>query len=149
MLVNGELLDMLRQFALIILFLICFTGYSQDTLDVYRLKNLSYMNSVSTVDCGKEDASSLEVKICLNLKFQEVDASMNHLLVTYLSTIVEDSVKTKILVFHDKWLENRRFQSKLISEGVNGHYLGIYYLDCMNATTQRRIDELNYLLRNE
>ncbi len=136
--------------ALIIFWIFCCAILKgQDTTDVAQLKTMKYLEYANRVNCDSTSGSNLEHRICLNLEFQRIDSIMNLRLVSVLKSIENDSIKTEVIKFHEIWVKNRRFQSKFISNGMNGHMLGIYYLDCMVTTTNRRIEELEYLLRNE
>lgn len=122
---------------------------AQDNSDAVRLKNMSYMRLAGSVSCDDHANSMLEQRICLNLEFQSVDSIMNLKFTALLAKFEEESVQTELKAFQKAWVENRRLQSKLVSTGYRGHMLGIYYLDCMVKTTNRRIEEIEYLLRTE
>ena len=124
-------------------------SFGQDVTDATRLNELSYMKEATKVNCDSIEESSLAVRVCLNLKFQKVDSMMNAKLSLYIDTIENDSIKSKILQFHQQWVANRRLQSEVISKGKRGHYLGISYLDCMVNLTERKLEEYRYLLRED
>lgn len=121
-------------------------AFSQDTTDVYRLKNLSYMKYADKVKCKGDANSNLEIRVCLNLEFQKVDAVMNKKFNLLLEKIETDSTRQRQKEFHQNWIEERRFQAKFVSEGMRGHLLGIVYLNCMVRMTNRRIEDIDFLL---
>ncbi len=121
----------------------------QDNSDAKRLGRLEYMKDKHLIDCDNSTGTSLESRICLNLEFQKLDSIMNVRFVELLDYSVGDSIKTRFKSFQKAWVENRRLQSMLMSEGYSGHMLGIVYLHCMNAATRSRIQELEAILREE
>ncbi len=121
--------------------LICTNLAAQDISDAERLANLSYMKYASSVNCDSTTGSNLEHKICLNLEFQELDSIMNVRFNTLLKSIESDSQKREIQRLQNAWIENRRTECGIKSEGLRGHGLGITYLSCMVKLTSRRIDE--------
>ena len=126
--------------------LICSNVIAQDITDAERLAKLSYMKGADKTNCDSTSGSNIEHRICLNIEFQRLDSILNVRYDSLLKSIENDSIKNGITKFHKAWVENRRIQSELISDGLQGHSLGIYYLDCMVSTTNRRIEEIEYLL---
>ena len=122
------------------------SGISQDTSDVYRLKNLDYMEHQDQVDCESHDGTSLDHRICINLEFQEKDAELNSVLTHYLEQCDSEDERNIQLNYHDEWLKYRRDMSSAKSEGYSGHLLGITYLNTMLNITIKRIEELNLLI---
>ncbi|MFK8046772.1 MAG: lysozyme inhibitor LprI family protein [Crocinitomicaceae bacterium] len=125
--------------------LFCQSAIAQDTSDAKRLKNLGYMKYSSKVNCDSTNGSNIETRICLNIQFQYLDSTLNSKFKYLLSRIENDSVKNQLKQYQSMWVLNRRVQSKLVTEGLEGNTAGIYYLNCMVETTNRRIEELEYL----
>ncbi|MDO6518564.1 lysozyme inhibitor LprI family protein [Zobellia uliginosa] len=100
------------------------------------------------IDCENPIGTNMESRICLNLKFQNVDSILNHRLVTYLDQVENDSLKSKIKAYQENWILNRRLQSDIFSEGYSSNTLGIYYLRSMVNSTELRIKELELLIEN-
>ena len=123
--------------------------FSQDNTDAKRLAELDYMKYSKNINCDSTNGSNLEHRICLNLEFQEIDSILNKKFNSLLSMIENDSISNQIKVFQKSWIENRRIRSEIISNGFQGHSLGIYYLDSMIKTTQIRIEEIEYLIENK
>lgn len=120
--------------------------YSQDTSDVKRLKQMSYMKYAGKVDCDSTSGSNFEHRICLNLEFQELDSIMNYNFNELLKRSNNDSISIKLKEYQLTWVNNRRLQSEIISEGYRGHILGIIYLHCMVEATRSRNRELKEIL---
>lgn len=131
---------------LILGILICNNTFSQDISDAKRLGELDYMKYADNVNCDSTSGSNLEHRICLNLEFQKVDSILNVRFNSLLKNIENDSIKNEINNFQRLWIENRRIQSELISNGFQGHSIGIYYLDSMIKTTKRRIEDIEYII---
>ncbi|KAA3624619.1 MAG: DUF1311 domain-containing protein [Bacteroidetes bacterium] len=135
------------------LFLLLFTfslnAFGQYDADAVRLSKMEYMKYAQRTDCqNSEFHSSLEHRICLNLEFQKVDSLLNLKFTKLCSTLDEPTVKKQIIEYHENWIEYRRLQSKLVSKGYRGHLLGIVYLDCMVKMTERRIEDVDFLMKN-
>ncbi|MEL6969532.1 MAG: lysozyme inhibitor LprI family protein [Bacteroidota bacterium] len=126
------------------------TAWAQDTSDVVRLRNLSYMRLevVERVDC---DAAfdNLSARICRNLAFQAADKELNKLYVSYLDQIENDSIRQQEMDYHTAWVAHRRRLSHQAASGYRGHTLGLIYLGYMTRLTEIRIEELKYLLEGE
>ncbi|AEH01884.1 lysozyme inhibitor LprI family protein [Lacinutrix sp. 5H-3-7-4] len=122
--------------------------YSQDYEDAKRLSNLEYMKMVKNSDCENQSGTSIEQKICLNLKFKKVDSILNKRFITYLKKVKNDTLKSKIKLYHKEWVLNRRMQSEIFCEGLNSNALGIYYLWSMVNSTELRIKEIELLIQN-
>lgn len=120
--------------------------YSQDTSDVHRLRQMSYMEYAGKINCDSTSGSNLEHRICLNLEFQELDSIMNSNFSELLKRSENDSIKNKLQEFQLIWVANRRLQSEILSKGYSGHMLGIIYLHCMVEATRSRNKELEELL---
>jgi len=97
-------------------------------------------------DCDSSNGSNLEHRICLNLEFQEFDSIMNANFKKLLKQTTNDSIKTALKAYQLSWVNNRRLQSEILSEGYRGHLLGITYLHCMVESTRSRIQELEAIL---
>lgn len=123
--------------------------FGQYDSDAVRLSKMEYMKYAQRTDCqNTEFHSSLEHRICLNLEFQKVDSLLNIKFKKLCSTLNEPTVKQQIIEYHENWIEYRRLQSKLVSKGYRGHLLGIIYLDCMVKMTERRIEDVDFLIKN-
>lgn len=120
--------------------------YGQDTSDVQRLKQMSYMEYAGKINCDSTSGSNLEHRICLNLAFQELDSIMNNNFIQLLKRAANDTIKNKLREYQLIWVANRRLQSEILSEGYRGHLLGITYLHCMVETTRSRNRELEEIL---
>jgi len=137
---------MIRSYLLIILSLICSSIIvAQFDTDVKRLSSLEYMKYADKVNC-EQIQTSMDVRVCINLKFQEVDSILNIRFAEYLQLIENDSLRKSIKEFQMQWIGNRRSQSEIYSSGYRGAMLGIRYLSAMNDATQMRIDELEKLM---
>lgn len=119
---------------------------AQDTTDVVRLRNLSYMQSewVQGTDCD-DIADNLSARICANLAFQEADRKMNEQFVLHLEQIENDSIRQEVINYQQAWVDHRRLQSHTAADGYRGHMLGLVYLDHMIRLTEWRMEELRYL----
>ncbi|MEL6658753.1 MAG: lysozyme inhibitor LprI family protein [Bacteroidota bacterium] len=126
------------------------TAWAQDTSDVVRLRNLSYMKLevVERVDCDAT-IDNLSARICRNLAFQAADAKLNELYVSYIDQIENDSIRKEEKDYHAAWVAHRRRLSHQAAEGYRGHVLGLIYLGYMTHLTEVRIEELRYLLEGE
>ena len=129
--------------------MICGNVLAQDISDADRLAKLEYMKNADKINCDNTSKSNIEHKICLNLEFQRLDSILNVRYNYFLNSITEETIRKKVTEFHYAWVENRRIQSELISKGLGGHSMGIYYLDCMVNMTERRIEEIEYLIERK
>lgn len=136
----------MKRVSSIILILISIQLYSQDTSDVERLRGLDYMKLAKKIDCDSTSGSNVEHRICLNFEFRELDSLMNNNFRKLLQRTESDSIKTKLREYQLTWVNNRRLQSILMSEGYSGHMLGIVYLQCMVESTRSRNNELEEIL---
>ena len=136
----------MKNFFSIILILISGQVFSQDSSDAERLRQMDYMKLAEKIDCDSTSGSDLEHRICLNLEFQELDSIMNNNFRELLQRTENDSIKIKLREYQLTWVNNRRLQSELISEGYRGHMLGIIYLHCMVEATRSRNKELEEIL---
>ena len=122
--------------------LACSAVHAQDTTDAHRLASLDYMQYAGSVDCANTNGINLAERICLNLKFQEVDSVLNHEFVAMIATIRDEKQRTELIEQQEAWVLHRRERSEKESEGLNGHVLGIYYLKNMVEMTEKRIGEI-------
>ena len=122
--------------------LACSAVHAQDTTDAHRLASLDYMQYASSIDCANTNGSTLEERICLNLKFQEIDSILNHEFAAMIATIRDEKKRTELIEEQEEWVIHRREMSEKESEGFNGHALGIYYLTNMVEMTEKRIKEI-------
>lgn len=136
----------MKQLSLFTILLLGAISMAQNHKDSQRLSALDYMKLYSDVNCENQSGTVLEHKICLNRKFQKVDSILNRRFASYLDIIPNDSLKSKIKVYQENWVSNRRLQSELYSMGAQGNSLGILYLTAMIHTTQNRIEELELLI---
>lgn len=135
----------------IVMILILFCGlnlYGQDSTDAVRLKSLEYMEYADQVDCENMMGTTLEDRVCLNLKFQRLDSIVNVRFTDLLRLAPNDSIREQLISFQNAWVLNRRAQSEIASEGYRGHMLGIIYLASMVETTRGRINEIELILSN-
>lgn len=130
----------------IVLILVFVSVFGQDSSDAERLRQMDYMKLAEKIDCDSTSGSNMEHRICLNLEFQELDSLMNNNFRELLKRTENDSIKTMFCEFQLTWVDNRRLQSELISEGYTGHMLGIVYLHCMVEATRSRNKELEEIL---
>ena len=121
--------------------------FGQYDSDAQRLSKMEYMKYAAAVDCNDPDNSSLEHRICINLKFQEVDSVLNVRFKELCEVIEEPTVREQLISYHESWIDYRRLQSKLVSEGYQGHSLGIVYLGSMVEMTERRTADIDALLK--
>ena len=133
-------------FYLLFIFL-CYNINAQDVSDAERLSKMSYMQFADRVNCDSI-MSSLEQRICLNLAFQELDSIVEIRFDSLLEVVENDSLKIELIDYQKMWGKNRHNQSVIISKGFRGHMLGIVYLSAMVNITRRRIEEIEYLIRN-
>lgn len=138
----------MRFLTLLVLLFISSSAHAQDTSDVTRIKNLSYMKLAYEVNCDSTSGSNLEDRICLNLKFQQLDSVMNLLFKQLLGFTSSDSLKKTLINNQLVWVANRRIQSEIVSEGFTGNSSGIIYLSCMNTSTESRIRELEFIVNH-
>ncbi len=99
------------------------------------------MDIADGVDCSNQNGTTLEERICLNLKFQKVDSILNQ----GLDSLINDLPYDKAIKLEDdqvQWITNRREQSEKAAEGLRGHMLGIIYLQKMIEITENRIKDL-------
>lgn len=139
----------LKQIFIVIAILLGHWSFSQDTSDVYRLKNLEYMEFQDRVDCQNQEGTNLDIRICLNLEFQEKDSILNTVLENYFVDCESEKACKIQTDFHKDWLNYRRDLSEANSEGHSGHFLGIVYLHTMILVTDKRIEELLLLQRED
>lgn len=129
--------------SMFVFFLVCSRFLcSQDTSDVHRLKNLKYMSLSQNVDCNNTSGSNLDHRICLNLEFQELDSVMNKMFVRILNLLDNDSTRIELQRYQLEWVKHRRLHSQILSEGYQGHMLGVRFLYTMIRITRIRIGEL-------
>lgn len=148
LLLDSKLVIMKNFILILFTFFIYNITFSQRTEDVERLRKLSYLKYAKNIDCNNKEGFALEHRICLNLKFQRVDSILNNKVDAFIKVIEKDSIKTKWLKHHNNWIINRRLQSEMVSEGFNGHMLGIYYLNCMITISEFKIKEIEFLRKN-
>jgi predicted enzyme related to lactoylglutathione lyase/uncharacterized protein YecT (DUF1311 family) len=118
---------------------------AQFDTDAKRLASLEYMKYANKMNC-EQIQTSMDARVCINLKFQKVDSILNIRFAEYLHLIENDSLKQKIVKFQTQWIDNRRSQSEVYSNGYRGAMLGIRYLSAMNDATQLRTAELEKLM---
>src|SRR5210317_1878584 len=109
--------------------------------DSKRLSKLKYMDIADGVDCSNQNGTTLEERICLNLKFQKVDSILNQ----GLDSLINDLPYDKAIKLEDdqvQWITNRREQSEKAAEGLRGHMLGIIYLQKMIDITENSLKDL-------
>lgn len=126
--------------------LLCNLAFSQDYSDARRLAKLGVLKYANTIHCDNTSETSIEQKVCLHIEFQKLDSILNSKYISFLKTIKSDSTRTKFAKYHRSWITNRRQQCKWIAKGLQGHSLGIQYMDCLVKTTWKRIEEIDYLL---
>jgi len=123
--------------------------FAQEISDAERLGRLDYMKYASKINCDSTGGSNLEHRICLNLEFQKLDSVLHVRYAFLLESLENDSLKEERKEFQKLWIENRRTQSELLSNGWKGHVLGIYYLDAMIRITKGRIEEIEDLIEGK
>ena len=135
----------LTTFVLVLLAIVS-EATAQDTTDVVRLRNLSYMTPehIARSDCDNI-MDNFTARICSNLAFQKADAELNELYVTYLDRIESDSIRQEEMDYHAAWVNHRRRLSHEAADGYRGHMLGLVYLGHMIRITEIRIEELKFL----
>ena len=133
---------------IVILIVAIFTcpAFTQDFSDSEQMKSQPYMIHAEKANCDNMDGNNAEHKICLNLEFQEKDSIMNTHFLDYVKKIENDTVKNSILEYQKVWVTNRRIESSLEAEGYSGHMLSIAYISTMIFITDKRIEELKYLI---
>ncbi len=137
---------MIKLFHVLILSFVFTSGtLGQYNSDAKRLASMEYMKYADQVNCNQIE-TSMDARVCYNLKFQNLDSILNNRFTEYLQYIENDSLKQNIEEFQLQWLDNRRLQSKIYSEGYRGAMLGIRYLSAMNDATQLRTEELEKLM---
>lgn len=112
---------------------------SSTVTDSERLSNLSYMEFADRADCSNQIGTTLEERICLNLKFRRVDSIMNVKLDSLFETLPSEKANT-LESEQEIWLVERRKKSEETSDGFRGHVFGIIYLQSMIEITEKRID---------
>jgi predicted enzyme related to lactoylglutathione lyase/uncharacterized protein YecT (DUF1311 family) len=118
---------------------------AQLNMDAKRLSSLEYMKYADKVNCEQIE-NSVDTRVCYNLKFQNLDSILNNRFTEYLQRFENDSLKQEMEEYQMQWIENRRLQSKIYSEGYRGAMLGIRYLSAMNDATRLRTEELEKLM---
>ncbi len=113
------------------------------------MKNQHYMQFAYKTNCDSLDGNNAQHKICLNLEFQKIDSLMNDKFIEYLNTIESDSIRYSINKFQEIWITDRRQQSILEAEGYLGHMTSINYINSMIFITEKRLEELIFLLDYE
>ena len=127
--------------------LTCVAITAQDTTDVYRLKNMKYMQFIKGIDCNDEDISAFEMRVCSNLEFQRVDSILNVQFTAFLNSLNNDPNKEQQKNTHKTWVDKRRLQSQQAADGYKGNHLGIVYLNTMIEVTVKRTIEIENLLK--
>ena len=136
----------MKEIFIIILTLFSIELIGQDTADAIRLRGMSYMSIANNIDCDSTSGSNLEHRICLNIEFQKLDSIMNQRFSELLDRTLNDSIKVVLKENQSVWADNRRLQSEIIANGLQGHIFGIRYLHCMIESTKSRITELESIL---
>ena len=113
------------------------------------MKAQYYMQFAYKTNCDSLDVNNAQHKICLNLEFQKIDSIMNDKFIEYLNTIEVDSIRYSIKNLQNIWVTNRRQQSKLEAQGYRGHMPSIYYISSMIFITDKRLEELIFLMDNK
>jgi uncharacterized protein YecT (DUF1311 family) len=133
---------------IVILIVVIFTcpAFAQDFSDSEQMKSQPYMIHADKANCDNMDGNNAEHKICLNLEFQEKDSIMNTHFLDYVKKIENDTVKNTILEYQKVWVTNRRIESSIEAEGYSGHMFSIAYISTMIFITDKRIEELKYLI---
>lgn len=139
----------LKQIFIVIILCAPMSAFNQDTSDVYQLKNLEYMGFQDQVDCQNQEGTNLDIRICLNLEFQDKDSILNAVLANYFEDCESEKACKIQSDFHKDWLNYRRDLSEANSAGHSGHFLGIVYLHTMILVTDKRIEELLLLQRED
>lgn len=122
---------------------------AQGTPDSERLAQLKYMEYADRINCDSLVGTSLESRVCLNLEFQRADSTMVSLFNAFVQQVEPVKLQQEFITYQEQWIEHRRRQSHWVSEGYQGHMLGIVYLNQMLTITEHRIAELKELTRSE
>ena len=61
---------------ILLLFILHFTGVSQNTKDVGFIKDMSYVEFAPRVKCDSPPETSIESRACLNIELRIVDSLM-------------------------------------------------------------------------
>jgi len=77
--------------------------YSQNNEDFESLVKLEYMKITKGIDCENTTGTTIETRVCLNLKFQKYDSILNHRFKSYLEKVKNDTLKLKIKTFQEEW----------------------------------------------
>lgn len=137
---------MIKFLSLTLLLLHTYIGYNQDYSDSKLMKSQSYMQFDFNPNCDSLDGNNAHHKICLNLEFQKVDSMMNNTFVQYLTFIESESIRSEMINFQNNWVKNRRMVSTIEAEGLQGHMFSIYYISSMIFITEKRLEELEFLI---
>lgn len=144
-------LEILKIFIFTIVIVVTSSSYviCQDTTDVFRLRNLEYMNNTEFVDCENLTGTSLEKRICLNKQFQKVDSLLNYNFSILLNNSNSEREKQILKKNHSEWIIQRRKNSEFESDGFRGHTFGIIYLQTMIEITNIKLEEIKNQIKTK
>lgn len=96
--------------------------------------------------CDSIGGTSMELRICLNFEFLEVDSVLYELNEIYI-TELDESLKVDWRKIHNDWLALRKSQALFLSKDYKGHEGMILYLNSLIVSTKQRIELLNYIIQ--
>lgn len=135
----------MRQMLLLFFILSTITVFAQFNKDAKYLANRSYMRYAKDIDCENSTGTTIEMRICLNLEFQEIDSTLNVQFNRLLKETTNKKQKRKYIKYQKSWIKHRKLQSQAAAKGYNGHMFGILYLETMIMVTQNRVEEIEYV----
>lgn len=119
---------------------------AQNTKDVGFIKDQPYLKHAKHTNCDSTSGTTIEQRICLNIKLRRVDSIMltkfNHV----LNKIENDSLKNVFKAHQSYWEAERKSISMLKSEGYENSAEAIIYMYHMIKATEIRILTLNSIL---
>jgi uncharacterized protein YecT (DUF1311 family) len=131
---------------ILLLFILHFTGVSQNTKDVGFIKDMSYVEFAPRVKCDSPPETSIESRACLNIELRIVDSLMLSKFNQFLKKVNNDSLKAVFKVHQVNWEKERKSISIHKSNGFEGNYEAIMFMYSMLEQTKLRIKAINAII---
>jgi uncharacterized protein YecT (DUF1311 family) len=130
----------------ILFFTLPFLCPAQNTKDVGFIKNQPYLKYAKHINCDSTSGTTLEQRICLNIKLRRIDSIMLSKFNQVLSKIENDSLINVFKTNQSHWEAERKSIGMLKSEGYEHSAEAIMYMHYMIQATETRILTLDILL---
>lgn len=123
-----------------------FFGFSQNTKDIGFIKDQPYLKYEKHINCDSTSGTTIEQRICLNIKLRRVDSIMLSKFNRVLNKMENDSIKNVFKTHQHHWEAERKSIGMLKSEGYENSAEAIIYMYSMIQVTETRIMTLDILL---